>query len=279
MTNSKILYHNLIQDLNLDESEDEISAIAFEVLDHFGISKTDILTQKITTFNYEQLTSVVQRLNKHEPVQYVLGKAWFCGHKFSVNPSVLIPRPETETLVEEALKFKPSNKDCFILDIGTGSGCIAISLALMFPDAQIKAIDISEDALRTAKQNARNLNANVDFINHNILTNDFPDQEFDLIVSNPPYIGESEMNTISRNVIDYEPHLALFIKEPDPLIFYRAISIVAARSLKPGGQVLAEINERFGPEIKSIFQSSGLTDCTIIKDLSGKNRIVSAQKI
>jgi release factor glutamine methyltransferase len=148
----------------------------------------------------------------------------------------------------------------------------------MFPDAQVKAIDISEDALRTAKQNARNLNANVDFINHNILTNDFPDQEFDLIVSNPPYIGESEMNTISRNVIDYEPHLALFIKEPDPLIFYRAISIVAARSLKPGGQVLAEINERFGPEIKSIFQSSGLTDCTIIKDLSGKNRIVSAQK-
>jgi release factor glutamine methyltransferase len=279
MTNSKILYHNLIQDLNLDESEDEISAIAFEVLDHFGISKTDILTQKITTFNYEQLTSVVQRLNKHEPVQYVLGKAWFCGHKFSVNPSVLIPRPETEMLVEEALKFKPSNKDCFILDIGTGSGCIAISLALMFPDAQVKAIDISEDALRTAKQNARNLNANVDFINHNILTNDFPDQEFDLIVSNPPYIGESEMNTISRNVIDYEPHLALFIKEPDPLIFYRAISIVAARSLKPGGQVLAEINERFGPEIKSIFQSSGLTDCTIIKDLSGKNRIVNAQKI
>jgi release factor glutamine methyltransferase len=238
MTNSKILYHNLIQDLNLDESEDEISAIAFEVLDHFGISKTDILTQKITTFNYEQLTSVVQRLNKHEPVQYVLGKAWFCGHKFSVNPSVLIPRPETAMLVEEALKFKPSNKDCFILDIGTVSGCIAISLALMFPDAQVKAIDISEDALRTAKQNARNLNANVDFINHNILTNDFPDQEFDLIVSNPPYIGESEMNTISRNVIDYEPHLARFIKEPDPLIFYRAISIVAARSLKPGGQVL-----------------------------------------
>jgi release factor glutamine methyltransferase len=155
MTNSKILYHNLIQDLNLDESEDEISAIAFEVLDHFGISKTDILTQKITTFNYEQLTSVVQRLNKHEPVQYVLGKAWFCGHKFSVNPSVLIPRPETEMLVEEALKFKPSNKDCFILDIGTGSGCIAISLALMFPTPLRSRIHLVGASLGSLRRRSR----------------------------------------------------------------------------------------------------------------------------
>ena len=279
MTNSKIIYDNLIHHLRLNEPEDEVSAIAFEVLDHFGISKTDIIAQKATGFNYEQLHPLIERLNNHEPVQYILGTAWFCGYKFSVNPSVLIPRPETEMLVEEAIKFKSSNKEFSILDIGTGSGCIAISLALMFPEAQVMAIDVSEAALAVAKHNANKLNAHVNFVNLDILSNDLPNHSFDLIVSNPPYIGASEMSTISKNVLDYEPHLALFVKEPDPLVFYRAISNMVTKNLNAGGEVLVEINERFGPEIKSIFKTSGLSHCQILMDLSGKNRIVRALKI
>ena len=279
MTNSKIIYDNLIRDLKLNEPDDEVSAIAFEVLDHFGISKTDVIVQKVANFNYDELSPLIERLNNHEPVQYVLGTAWFCGHKFSVNSSVLIPRPETEMLVEEALKFKSSNREISILDIGTGSGCIAISLKLMFPEAHVLAVDVSDAALNVAKQNARNLNAHVNSINLDILKDGLANHTFDLIVSNPPYIGESEMSSISKNVIDYEPHLALFVNEPDPLIFYHAIATIAKKNLNSGGQVLVEINERFGPEIKSIFKISGLNDCQIIKDLSGKNRIVSARKI
>lgn len=279
MINSKILYDNLVRDLILDESVDEVSAIAFEVLDHFGITKTDIIAQKSTDFKYEKLKPVIERLNKQEPVQYVLGSAWFCGNKFLVNSSVLIPRPETEMLVEEVLKLKSPEDKFSILDIGTGSGCIAISLALMFPEAKVEAIDVSEDALAVARRNAELLNAPIKFLQHDFLLEDFQDKKYDLIVSNPPYIGESEMNTIARNVIDYEPHLALFVKEPDPLIFYKVIAKMAARNLNPGGKVLVEINERFGPETVSVFRMAGLSDCRIIKDLSGKDRNVLAQKV
>ena len=279
MINSKILYDNLVRDLNLDEPVDEISAIAFEVLDHFGISRTDVIAQKTVGVDYNQLLPLIKRLNNHEPVQYVLGSAWFCGNKFRVNSSVLIPRPETEMLVEEALKLKSPDDEFSILDIGTGSGCIAISLALMFPKATVVGVDVSEEALAVARQNAKHLNAQVNFLNHDILNKDFGDETFDLMVSNPPYIGESEMPTIARNVIDYEPHLALFVKEPDPLLFYRAIAKVAMKHLNPRGLVLVEINERFGPETESIFRLSGLTDCRIIKDLSGKNRNVAARKV
>ena len=279
MTNSKILFEKLIQALNLDESDDEIQAIVFEVLNHFGISRTDVLSQKPVDLNFNNLLPIIGRLNNHEPVQYVLGEAWFCGHKFFVNSSVLIPRPETEQLVEEVLKINSTKNEFSILDIGTGSGCIAISLSLMFPQAKTWAIDVSSEALSMAKKNARQLNARVNFVNQNILNDPLSNQTFDLIVSNPPYISSVEKNSISKNVVDYEPHLALFVDEPDPLIFYRAIANVAIKSLNPGGQVLVEINERFGPEIKSIFRSSGLSECKIIKDLSGKDRIVSAGKV
>ena len=277
MTNSKILFDNLVQNLKLNEPEDETHAIAFEVLGHFGISKTDILAHKRTDFSFQRLLPLIERLNKNEPVQYVLGEAWFCGHKFLVTPSVLIPRPETEMLVEEAIKDSSKKEASLsILDVGTGSGCIAISLALMFPHARVWAIDVSDDALTVARQNAQQMQTSIQFLNHDILQGPLKDQMFDLIVSNPPYISEEEKPSISKNVIDYEPHLALFAHATDPLIFYKALSKVAVKNINPGGRLLVEINERLGQEIQTIFLEAGLSSITISRDLAGKDRVVSA---
>ena len=290
MVNSKILFDNLVQDLRLHEPEDEIHAIAFEVLGHFGISRTDVLAQKNSTVHYSNLLPLVERLNKNEPIQYVLGEAWFCGHKFLVNSSVLIPRPETELLVEEAVKNISEKDPVSVLDIGTGSGCIAISIALMFPNANVIGLDVSEEALVVASENAKRLNAKVQFLQHDILSEAPPrppwpvssqvkeGKAFDLIVSNPPYIAEEEKPSICKNVIDYEPHVALFAHKTDPLIFYRAIAAAARQVLNDQGKVMAEINERFGTEIESMFKAEGLIKTKIIQDLAGKDRVVFAGK-
>jgi release factor glutamine methyltransferase len=277
MTNSKILYDNLIGDLKLNESEEEIKAIAFAALESFGISKTDVLSQKKVDFNYDKLLPIIARLNSLEPLQYILNEAWFCGRKFFVTPSVLIPRPETELLVEEAAKFILTKKEVSILDIGTGSGCIAISLALLFPNAKVWALDVSQTALAVAKRNAENLGTEIHFIQQNILEGFPQKQKFDLIVSNPPYIASVEKGSLPKNVVDFEPHLALFAHESDPLIFYRAIAEKSISMLNPSGRIVLEINESYSRDVLSIFNSPYFENLSIIKDFNRKDRIVLAQ--
>jgi len=282
------LFENIIRDINLKESPDEIHALAFAILNYFGVSHTDVLSNKPVNLDLGTLSPIVSRLNKHEPLQYILNEAWFYGRKFFVSPSVLIPRPETELLVEEARRLISSEERwrfplrgsggrmLNILDIGTGSGCIAISLSLNFPEASVLGIDISPKALEVARKNAEDLKANVQFNKLDILNEQVIGQ-FDLILSNPPYISLDEKISVPKNVHDFEPHEALFAPESDPLIFYRAIAKVAKQSLNIGGTVLVEINERFGEEVTTIFSEAGLGEIQIVKDLKGKNRMVSGK--
>ena len=225
----------------------------------------------------EKVKSILQRLEKYEPIQYIEGKKYFSGREFFVRQGVLIPRPETEELVELAAQAcKPNAK---ILDIGTGSGCIAISLAKKLPEADVHAWDISEAALEVAKQNNEQLSASVHFEQHNILTYQATGEEaFDLIISNPPYITESEKAEMETNVLAWEPSIALFVPDNDPLLFYRRIGELALRMLTPNGKLFFEINRAYGDATKQLLCNQGYKNIHIQKDLSGNDRFVYAEK-
>ncbi|HZI23532.1 MAG TPA: peptide chain release factor N(5)-glutamine methyltransferase, partial [Chryseolinea sp.] len=214
-------------------------------------------------------------LNRDEPVQYILEEANFYGRTFRVSPAVLIPRPETEELVRLVVKMSShfSKKNLTILDVGTGSGCIAISLALELPTSEILATDISQEALNVASHNAKNLGASVQFHQHDILSANLP-FSIDVVVSNPPYIASDERITMRPNVKDYEPSLALFVDSADPLLFYRAIALQANRALMTGGVVVVEINERFGKEVAQLFITHHFKNVEIVRDVFGKDRFV-----
>lgn len=225
----------------------------------------------------EKVKSILQRLEKYEPIQYIEGKKYFSGREFFVRQGVLIPRPETEELVELAAQAcKPNAK---ILDIGTGSGCIAISLAKKLPEAEVHAWDISEAALEVAKQNNEQLSASVHFEQHDILTYQATGEEaFDLIISNPPYITESEKAEMEANVLAWEPSIALFVPDNDPLLFYRRIGELALRMLTPNGKLFFEINRAYGDATKQLLCNQGYKNIHIQKDLSGNDRFVYAEK-
>lgn len=225
----------------------------------------------------EKVKSILQRLEKYEPIQYIEGKKYFSGREFFVRQGVLIPRPETEELVELAAQAcKPNAK---ILDIGTGSGCIAISLAKKLPEAEVHAWDISEAALEVAKQNNEQLSASVHFEQHDILTYQATGEEaFDLIISNPPYITESEKAEMEANVLAWEPGIALFVPDNDPLLFYRRIGELALRMLTPNGKLFFEINRAYGDATKQLLCNQGYKNIHIQKDLSGNDRFVYAEK-
>jgi release factor glutamine methyltransferase len=280
MKNSKALFQDLVEQIVVNEDQDEVQSIAYLILDNLlGLSRADILSEKqvnITAIE-ERLSGIINRVNQHEPLQYIFGEAYFFGRKFIVNPSVLIPRPETEELVR--LIISQTKKSLLqsktrILDIGTGSGCIPISLALEIQNTEVFAIDISEDALKIAEQNARHFQAHIHFTQLDILNSDIPFHDLDVVVSNPPYIALSEMKTMSNNVLNYEPHLALFVEENDPLIFYKVIAAKSKTVLKSGGLLAVEINERFGKEVAQEFGRNGFQNIEIIKDIFGKERIV-----
>jgi release factor glutamine methyltransferase len=279
--NSKDLFRDLRKRITLSQEASETDSMLYLILERIlDITRSDIIAQKaisLTSLEASTLDSVIDRLNKNEPVQYILGKAHFFGHEFQVNPSVLIPRPETELLVEEVLK-RTSNMPGKILDIGTGSGCIAITLAKKLPQKTVIAFDISDAALQTGAVNARTLDVTVDFQHVNILKDEIPYRELEFIVSNPPYVALSEMESMNSNVIDHEPHLALFVTDNDPLIFYKTIAEKGMRALKPEGRIVVEINERFGKEVCDIFIQAGFTGTHVIKDLQNKDRIVSVIK-
>ncbi len=277
MTNSKELFNELVNQVRLDETRDEICSIIYLLLeDKFGLTKVEVMTGKeIEPVKLDYFNDIIQRINRHEPIQYVLGKAEFYGRAFAVDGSVLIPRPETELLIRAVLKEKKFSPT--ILDIGTGSGCIAITLAVEIPSSEVYAIDISEEALTVAQQNAKNLKAKVNFSKFDILANEKLEHRFDIIVSNPPYIAESEKKEMNSNVLDFEPPLALFVTDKDPLVFYKVIARRGKSLLKPGGKIFVEINERFGKELKQHFRNEGYGNVSIEKDINNKDRILMAE--
>lgn len=222
----------------------------------------------------------LRRLLSGEPLQYVTGECEFFGRKFIVNPSVLIPRPETEILVQKAVTDALTlDRPLRVLDLCTGSGCIAWSLALEVPFAEVVGVDISEDALEVAQGQFPD-GRNIRFLKADVLDpgQDFPEGQFDLILSNPPYIMEKEKSQMRRNVLDYEPELALFVPDTDPLVFYRAVAEWARLRLVPSGRGYVEINETLGPQTAEVFRSAGMVNVRILDDFSSKNRIVSFEK-
>ena len=238
-----------------------------------------ILTQE----QQKQLSEILKRLLTHEPLQYILEEADFYGLKFKVNKSVLIPRPETEELLEWLLHEVRSPKsevrsEIHILDIGTGSGCIPISLGKRLSQVNIEACDISEDALKVAEENNRAHQTKVKFIKHDILSENLLANKYDVIVSNPPYISVCEKEAMRMNVLNYEPHLALFVSGNDDLIFYQKIAAQALHALKPNGKLFFEINEAKGNKVVEMLTDFGFINIDLRKDLSGKDRMVKAEK-
>lgn len=258
-----------------------IARILIEEL--FGLSYTDIVcgaTDQLSADDTLRLDTAVRRIEQGEPLQHVLGYADFCGNHFGVNASVLIPRPETEWLVDEGEKLMNGASNAApsapkrILDIGTGSGCIAISLKLRLGEAYVEAWDISEEALRTAESNAKALKAEVAFCKRDALRAEESVAPWDLIVSNPPYICDSERANMDDNVLLHEPHTALFVPDDDPLRFYRAIARYALRSLSNGGSLLFECNTRYAEATGEMMREMGLEDVTVNDDCFGLPRFV-----
>lgn len=225
----------------------------------------------------QELDGILSRLCNFEPIQYIQGTARFLGRTFRVAPGVLIPRPETEELVETMLKeISPLSR---ILDVGTGSGCIAISLSKELPDAKVSAWDISEEALTIASANNEALQASVRFCQRDVLTC-LPDvgERYDVIVSNPPYVIESEKQDMERNVLDWEPFQALFVSDNDPLLFYRRIAELGKVMLVPEGRLYFEINRAFGEAVAAMLREQGYANPRILKDISGNDRIVIVER-
>ncbi len=288
MKNSKAVFQELVDKITLKEDPDEIMSIVSVLMDHvLGVSQTDILAGKVVSLTPEteqRLEQYLSRLNRHEPLQYVLGETIFYGRTFQVNPSVLIPRPETEEVIRSVMQWRyaaartKDSKPPRILDIGTGSGCIAITLHLEWAEAEVYATDISTAALSMGVGNAELHGAKVNFIEHDILHDDIPIYDIDVIVSNPPYIAESEKSEMRPNVLAFEPRHALFVPNDDPLIFYRNFIARSKHVLNPGGLLAMEINEKFGREVSSLLLAGGFTDVEVSTDVSGKERVAKGIK-
>jgi release factor glutamine methyltransferase len=240
--------------------------------------KDILLTELIKTRLYE----VLGELRKGRPLQYILGYAWFMGSRFRVNESVLIPRPETEELADLVIRdLRTGMGKAHVLDIGTGSGCIAITIKKNVPGCAVLALDISGEALAIARQNAQDLSADVSFLQGDIRHWQevlVPGRPFDVIVSNPPYVTPAEKEQMHSNVLAHEPHVALFTPEEDPLFYYRYIAAAARACLRPGGRLYTEINRVFGNDVCALFRQYGLSGTELLRDMQGADRIVSAVK-
>jgi release factor glutamine methyltransferase len=233
----------------------------------------------LTTDQQIKLKEILARLLNSEPVQYVLGEAWLCNLKFQVNSHVLIPRPETEELVEWIVDSSQNDSQKLnILDIGTGSGCIAISLSKKIANSVVSAIDVSEDAVKIAQKNASANNANVEFVTSDILKCNLEINKYNIIVSNPPYISVDEQKNMGANVLEHEPHLALFVPNNNPLLFYESIATKATDALVEGGKLFFEINEQHGTEVVNLLKAKGYSKVELRKDIRGKDRMVMGRR-
>jgi len=281
MPNSKAVFKWVIENIAIDESKDEINSIAYLLMEHlFGVSKSQVIANnQITDFQQRDLDNMVARINTGEPIQYITGRQDFYGRTFKVNSSVLIPRPETELIVSTVLEHIKKNNNRTripLLDIGTGSGCIPITLSLELPNVDATGIDISQTAIEMAEENNRLHSTKVKFLPCDILSGIPLQEKYDVITSNPPYVTESEKSSMKVNVLNYEPHSALFVPDDDPLLFYDAIGKTCKNHLTQGGLIILEINERFGREVKDKLEKLSYRSVDIRKDLSGKNRVVAA---
>ena len=257
-------------------TKNEITSWAYIVIEHvFGYSKTDYIcnyNQKISESNFNKIFDIVKELKTNKPIQYIIGETDFFQLKFKLNNSTLIPRPETEELVSWILKHDFSS----ILDIGTGSGCIAISIAKL-TNSNVDAMDICDKALKIAELNAKINSVNVNFILNDILnTEKMPN--YDVIVSNPPYIQKSDILKMNKNVTEFEPHRAIFVDDNNPIVFYRKIASLAIKSLNDGGYIFFEINELYHKEVLDLLNKVGFVDMTLKNDINDKPRMIKACK-
>lgn len=273
---SPILIQQITEAILPHYEPSEARAIAFRCLDlGWNLSSMDIILKKEVELPLDW-SSRLARLATGEPLQYVMGKTYFRDHLFQVNSDTLIPRPETEELVDLVLSYVPDNAS--VLDVGTGSGCIPISLKLERPSLSVEAWDISEGALGMARQNAQALGAEVKFNQQDIF--DWPSSEgtWDVIVSNPPYVTEEEKKEMANHVLDFEPHLALFVPNDDALKYYEALADFAIARLQAGGYLFLEINQYFGTQTVVLLFSKGFQEVKLLTDFKGNDRMIVAQK-
>ncbi|WP_353148534.1 peptide chain release factor N(5)-glutamine methyltransferase [Flavobacterium sp.] len=283
--NIKSLKTYFFTELQTIQEDAEIESFFF-ILTEFlhNLKRIDVSLHpdfEVSETDFEKWQSIISELKTEKPIQYITGEAWFYGLRFEVNENTLIPRPETEELVEwivDGLKIK--GKGQRVLDIGTGSGCIPIALKKEIPSAQVSAIDISEKALKMARKNALNNQVEVNFIQQDILqTSNLQISKssnflFDVIVSNPPYVRNLEKHEIKKNVLDYEPHLALFVDDSDALLFYRKIAQLALKSLTPNGKLFFEINQYLAKETVELVEQLGFKNIELRKDFIGNDRMI-----
>ena len=256
-----------------------IVRIIFENIKNY--SQVDIIMNQdeiLSQFIKDKVDMILKRLVNHEPIQYIFNEAYFQGLTLKVTPDTLIPRPETEELIDIIVK-ENNQSDLHVLDIGTGSGAIAIALAKSLKFPIVDAIDISQKAIDIAQENAKAHKVKINFFIRDILSVEIPTNSvYDIIVSNPPYITLREKDSMEPNVLDYEPHTALFVPDNDPLMFYRAITLYAVYALNPGGRIYFEINSLYGKETAKLLSDNNFIDVDIIKDMYGLDRFVSAAK-
>ena len=289
MNKGKMTYEALWKRLTPLYEAGEAKAVVRWLLDvRFGLSMADILFDKVSELPQAaqaELEAMMARLADGEPVQYVVGQADFCGRQFRVTPGVLIPRPETAELCQWVLEGRGERGEArgyTLLDIGTGSGCIAITLAAEMPQAEVTGWDISEVALGIARENAERLGVDVSFEQRDILDSSRSTLHaslYDIIVSNPPYIEPREREGMERNVLDYEPHIALFAPEGNPILFYQRIADLAVRALKPGGSLYFELNPLTASSVGNYLTQIGFSRIEIRQDAFGRNRMLKATKI
>lgn len=278
------------------QDEQEIESFFFILTEYLhNLKRVDVALNpnfEISEDEVEKWNAILADLQQEKPIQYITGEAWFYGLRFEVNENTLIPRPETEELVEFILKetsnFQLPASSLNILDIGTGTGCIPISLKVNLPQANVSAIDISEKVLEVAKRNAASNKVEINFIQANILevedlsklpTSNFQlPAQIDIIVSNPPYVRNLEKQEIKKNVLDYEPHLALFVEDTDALLFYRKIAQLALKNLSPNGLLFFEINQYLGKETVELLENLGFKNIELKKDIYGNDRMIKCTR-
>jgi len=273
-----------IEALSSIHDKDEAESFFYLILEQKKqLQRVDLALQPDMEFSEEEIVvwnSILEQLKLEIPIQYLLGKTSFYGLNFEVNSNVLIPRPETEELVDWIIKDQQSKAEIQkikILDIGTGSGCIAISLAKNIPNAHVFALDVSENALTTAQKNAELNEVNITFIHQSILEAEDLEQEFDIIVSNPPYVRNLEKEEIKKNVLEYEPHLALFVEDNDALLFYRKIAELAKKNLSVSGQLYFEINQYLGKEMIDLLEKMSFKNIELRKDIYDNDRMICSK--
>ncbi len=285
-------FFNSLQNIHEEQEIESFFFILTEYLHH--LKRVDVALQpdfELSDSDIQKWNAIVSDLQQEKPIQYITGETWFYGLQFEVNENTLIPRPETEELVEWIIESQKSNvqsQTLAILDIGTGTGCIPISLKTNILQANVSAIDVSEHALEVAKRNAELNKVEINFIQANILEvqdlsqlstpNSQLRTNFDIIVSNPPYVRNLEKQEIKKNVLEYEPHLALFVEDTDALLFYRKIAQLALKNLSPNGLLFFEINQYLGNETVELLKNLGFKNIELKKDLYGNDRMIKCEK-